>query len=73
MPQPFQIAVLEEEYEAFVTIKRKRVTKKANGNGYFDDPAKDDSRLMVDLKLTSTSLEGIKLKIKQHIDLTEDE
>lgn len=73
MPSPFEVKVVEESYEAYVTIKRHRVIARANANGYFDDPEKAEDRLLVDIKLSSTSLEGIVLKIKQHSDLVEDE
>jgi hypothetical protein len=73
MAQPFEKNVIEEGYEAFVTVKRRRVTKTANGNGYFDDPAEQSERVLLDIKLTGGSLDSIALKIKQHTDLVEDE
>lgn len=73
MARPHEKNVLEEGYEAFVTVKRRRVTKTANGNGYFDDPAEQSERVLMDIKLSAGSLESITLKIKQHTDLLEDE
>lgn len=72
MARPHEKNVIEEGYEAFVTIKRRRVTKTANGNGYFDDPAEQTERILLDAKLTADSLESIALKVKQHTDLVED-
>lgn len=72
MGQPNEVTVVEAGYEAFLTIKRRRVIKTANSRGYYDDPAQQSERVLLDVKLTADSLESITLKVKQHTDLVED-
>jgi hypothetical protein len=73
MSQPFDRKILDESYEAELVVKRTRITKTANGNGYFDDPAVTSKGELASVKITSTTLTGLQLKIKQHTDLLEDE
>ncbi len=69
---PGEVRVLDETFRAELVIKRTRVSKKANENGYFDDPATTSAGELATLTLHSTSLEGLQAKIKAHVDLVEE-
>jgi len=71
--QPNEMQVLDSTYSATLTVRRSRTTRKANANGYFDAPPLTSDGELACLKITSTTLEGLGLKIKQHTDLLEDE
>lgn len=70
---PNESKVLDSTYSAEVVIRRVRTVERANERGYFDEPPVKNADELTTLKLTSTTLEGIVLKIKQHVDLVEDE
>lgn len=71
--KPFDKVILDETYEATIVVKRSRLTKTANANGYFDDGSVPTSGVLAEIKVHSASLVGLQNKIKQHTDLIEDE
>lgn len=71
--RPNEIKVWDTTYSAEVIVKRSRTTQKANDRGFFDEPSITSSGELASVKVTSTTLEGLVLKIKQHADLLEDE
>lgn len=68
-----EVQVLDATYHATLVVNRARTTRKANERGYFDAPPLTSNGELASLKLTSMTLEGLVLKIKQHVDLLEDE
>lgn len=71
--RPFERQILDESYEAEIVVKRTRISKTANERGFFDNPADTSKGVLAEVKIVSTSLEGLQAKIKQHVDLLEDE
>lgn len=69
---PGEIKVIEESFDAVVIINRSRITLKANGNGYFDDPAVPSKGILTKVELAASDLETLKLRIKQHVDLVDE-
>lgn len=70
---PGEVKVLDSTYTAEVVVKRHRTTEQANERGFFDGLPTTTAGELASIKVTSKTLEGLVLKIKQHADLLEDE
>lgn len=71
--QPNEVRVLDSTYKATVKVERSRTTRKANERGYFDNPPQSSAGQLAEIVVTSSTLEGLVLKVKQHADLLTDE
>jgi hypothetical protein len=70
--RPHERKVIDESFEASLVIKRSRITKTANDGGYFDNPAETSLGILTEVKLATSDLETLKLRIKQHVDLVDE-
>lgn len=70
---PNEVRVLDSTYQATIQVERSRTTRKANARGYFDDSPQSSAGQLAQVVVTSTTLEGLVLKIKQHADLLTDD
>lgn len=72
MAAPFTKEVISERYTASIKARVVRTTKTANERGYFDEGPVTDNDLLIELDLTAKSLEELKLKLINHINLMEE-
>lgn len=70
---PNEVLVDDETFSATLIVNRARTTRKANDGGYFDAPPVYSNGQLAKVELTATTLVNLQLKIKQHVDLLEDE
>ena len=69
---PNEVRVIDSTYTAVIIVNRSRTTCKANERGYFEAPQQTSAGQLAKIEVSSTTLEGLALKIKQHTDLLED-
>lgn len=71
--QPFEKKVVDERWEATISVKGAKHIRIANEQGYFDaQPVFKDNKL-AELNVSADTLEKLKLRIHAHVELLEED
>ena len=63
--------VLGEKWVGTIKVKGTSSWRRANANGYFDEPVEIGEVQLADVTITASTLEKLQEKLKAHVDLLE--